>query len=84
MRKHTEKEMMRKWLPIGLVALATLVLMSSVTPAEVGAGEEEEEGEEGEQRAAAISNLSFRQVTFLHCLFSDRYKKHWVTSAFVR
>ena len=69
---------MHKWLLIGLVAVATLVPMSSVRTAEA----EAEEEEEGEQRAAAISNLSFRQVTFLRCVLSDRYHKHWVTSAF--
>ena len=71
---------MHKWLPIGLVAVATLVPMSFVRTAEA----EAEEEEEGEQRAAAISNLSFRQVTFPRCVFSDRYHKHWVTAAFVR
>ena len=50
--------MMHTWLAIGLVAVATLVPMKSVTMAE----EAEEEEEAGEQRAAAISNLSFRQV----------------------
>ena len=49
--------MMHKWLAMGLVAAATLVPMKSVTMTEV-----EEEEEAGLPRAAAISNLSFRQV----------------------
>ena len=56
--------MMQNWLLIGLVvAVATLVPMDSVTAEEEG--DEAEEEEEGEQRAAAISNLSFRQVHVL-------------------
>ena len=51
-RKREQEMMHIKWLPIGLVAVTTLVPMNSVTAEE----------EEGEQRAAAISNLSFRQV----------------------
>lgn len=50
---------MHTWLAIGLVAAATLVPMKSVTMAEE---EVEEEEEVGLPRAAAISNLSFRQV----------------------
>ena len=50
-----------KWLPIGLVVtVATLVAMDSVT------------AEEGEQRAAAISNLSFRQVQVSLAMFCFR------------
>ena len=54
-----------KWLPIGLVvAVSILVRINSVTAAEE---------EEGEQRAAAISNLSFRQVCTSFIKALDRF-----------